>query len=308
MLGFFFLAGIGIIYASQTGWKLRILFIPLGSTALLVLGVLAILFALWGLRQAFRPDPVTIDATGLGLRGAGINRVVPWGAIDAVFLEPHVNAGDNSSTHRLVVTPAPGVELGTAADYRNQADGRPSIVLLAVDEIQESVTGVHQALATFAGPRVRAGDGQPGAWPVNLSRHLRAARSRCSAAVASPLVVQGVVEDGLQQQALIHGDEDPGDRLRVDPRRQAGAGEQVGGVPGGPVDARADQVADRLRADRLGPHLQRQPQGVAPGRVGEAAQEAANATDGSSRRRRSRCSCRSVTMAVIMSSLPVKYR
>jgi hypothetical protein len=153
MVGFFLLAGLGVVYASQTGWELSLMFIPIGSTGLLVIGVIAILFALWSLRQAFRPDPVTIDQTGLKLRVAGINRVVSWGAIDAVFLEPYVNPGSDTSTHRLIVTPAPGADLGTAAEYRNQADGRPSIILLALDEIVQSPAEVHQALAAYAGPR-----------------------------------------------------------------------------------------------------------------------------------------------------------
>jgi hypothetical protein len=153
LLAVYFAAGIGIIYASQTGWKMSILFIPLGSTALLVLGAVVVLFALWSVRQAFRPDPVTIEQPGLRLRVAGINRAVPWGAIDAVFLEPYVNPGDDSSTHRLVIVPAAGVDLGTAAEYRNQADGRPSIVLLALDETLQTPAEVHQALAAFAGPR-----------------------------------------------------------------------------------------------------------------------------------------------------------
>ncbi|GAB3825345.1 hypothetical protein GCM10027610_005060 [Dactylosporangium cerinum] len=74
LLALYFAAGLGIIYASQTGWELRILFIPLGSTALLVLGAVVVLFALWSLRQAFRPNPVTIEQAGLRLRVAGINR------------------------------------------------------------------------------------------------------------------------------------------------------------------------------------------------------------------------------------------
>jgi hypothetical protein len=163
MLAFFALAGLVTIWASQTGWELRVLFIPLGSTALLVLGVLAILGALWGLRQAFRPDPVTIDGAGLRVRLAGTNRMLPWGAIDAVFLEPHVNH-DDTRTHRLIVVPAPGADTGVAADYRNQADGRPSIILLALDEIAEPVDEVARALAAYAGHRfaARAASPEPG--------------------------------------------------------------------------------------------------------------------------------------------------
>lgn len=153
MLGLFLLAGLVIIYLALTGWELRLLFIPIGSTALLVLGLLPILAAVWGVRQALRPDPVSIADAGLRLRVAGLDRVLPWSAIDAVFLEPHVNAGDDSHTHRLVVVPTPGADPGITASYANQADGRPSVILLALDEIMESSAAVAHALAVFGGPR-----------------------------------------------------------------------------------------------------------------------------------------------------------
>jgi hypothetical protein len=89
--------------------------------------------------------------------------MLPWSAIDAVFLEPHVNP-DDTHTHRLIVVPAPGADAGVAADHRNQADGRPSIVLLALDEITEPVDEVARALAAYAGQRfgARATSPEPG--------------------------------------------------------------------------------------------------------------------------------------------------
>ncbi len=162
MLGLFLLAGLVIVYLSQTGWELRLLFIPVGSTALLVLGLLPILGVAWGVRQVFRPDPVTIDETGLRLRVAGLDRLLPWSSIDAVHLEPHVNAGDDSHTHRLVVVPTPDAEPGLTASHANQADGRPSIIVLALDEISESFADVSHALAVHAGPRFAPHDSR--AW------------------------------------------------------------------------------------------------------------------------------------------------
>ncbi|MFF5225984.1 hypothetical protein [Dactylosporangium sp. NPDC000521] len=154
LLALYFLAGCGVIWASRTGTELTVLvFINLGSTALLILGGLAIVFSLWQLREAFRPDPVVIGEAGLQLKVAGINRLVPWGAIDAVFLEPYVNPGSDTRTHRLVLTPAPGVDLGAKTDYSNQTDGRPSIVLLALDETLHTANEVAQALAAYAGQR-----------------------------------------------------------------------------------------------------------------------------------------------------------
>lgn len=153
MIGLYFLAGLVLAYFALTGYELRILFIPLGPIPLLIVAVLSVLFGCWSLRQAFRPDPVHIDEAGLRLRVAGINRVVPWGAIDAVHLEPYANPGDDSRTHRLVVVPAPGVDLGRVADHRNQADGRQSIVLLELDETMHTFPEVAQVLAMYAGPR-----------------------------------------------------------------------------------------------------------------------------------------------------------
>jgi hypothetical protein len=153
VLGLFLLGGLVAIYASQTGYELRLLFIPLGSVALLVVGALAILFAAWGVRRAFRPDPVVIQLDGLRLRVAGVNRVVPWEAIDAVLLEPYTNPGSESRTHRLVIVPAAGADLWVAASYQNQVDGRASIILLALDEIRESHGEVSQALMGHAGQR-----------------------------------------------------------------------------------------------------------------------------------------------------------
>ncbi|MET7422629.1 hypothetical protein [Dactylosporangium sp. NPDC005555] len=156
LLGLSFLAGVVIIWLSLTGSGLTVLFIPLGSTALFVLGVLPILFSLWSVRQAFRPEPVVIEQGGLRLRVAGIDRAVPWAAIDAVFLEPYVNPGDDSHTLRLVVVPAAGADLGVVAEYRNRTDGRPSIILLALDEILEPPADVARSLATYAGPKYAA--------------------------------------------------------------------------------------------------------------------------------------------------------
>jgi hypothetical protein len=152
-----FLCALWVIYASQTGYELRILVFPVGSNALLVAGVLAALASLYGLRHLFRPHPIHIDEPGLTLRMSGINQTVPWTALDAVILEPH--ADGRSVTARLLLVPAVGVDLGKKADHPSPIDGRPSIALLSLNEIREPKDHVAKTLARYAGPRFVDGTG-----------------------------------------------------------------------------------------------------------------------------------------------------
>ncbi|GAA2605047.1 hypothetical protein GCM10010399_40120 [Dactylosporangium fulvum] len=95
---------------------------------------------------------MVISEAGLALRVAGINRAVPWSAIDAVLVEAHVDTTDNSRTLRLVLVPAQGADLGVPAAYQNTVDGRPSVVLLDLDEIHDAESAI-QALGRFAHDR-----------------------------------------------------------------------------------------------------------------------------------------------------------
>jgi hypothetical protein len=152
-IAFFLMAGLFTIWASRNGWQLRVLFVPLGSGALLVVGLIAVLGALAGLASTFRPAPIKLDESGLRLRVAGINRFVPWASVDAVLLEPCAGTLDNAGAPRLLLVPSAEADLGVVAEYQNKVDGRPAIILLSLDSLRESQDQVIQALATCAGQR-----------------------------------------------------------------------------------------------------------------------------------------------------------
>ncbi|MFC3505328.1 hypothetical protein ACFOOK_30800 [Micromonospora krabiensis] len=152
-IAFFLVGGLVTIWASQNGWELRILVLPLGSGALLVVGLIMVLGALAGLASTVRPAPITLDESGLRLRVAGIDRSVPWASIDALILEPHQGSLDSTGAPRLLLVPSADAELGTVAEYQNKVDGRSSIILLPLDSLRASQDQVIQVLATYAGQR-----------------------------------------------------------------------------------------------------------------------------------------------------------
>jgi hypothetical protein len=152
-LGFFLLGGLALIWASQNGWQLRILIVPVGAGPLLVVGVVMVLGVLAVLAGSFRFAPMMLDGSGLRLRVAGINRSVPWASIDAVILEPHTGTLDSTGAPRLVLVPSADADLGVVAEYRNKVDGRPSIILLSLDSLRESQDHVVRAFKTYGGER-----------------------------------------------------------------------------------------------------------------------------------------------------------
>jgi hypothetical protein len=152
-LAFFLLGGLVIIWASQNGWEMRLLFVPLGSTALLIVGLISVLGALAVLASSFRPTPIVVSESGLRLRVAGIDRSVPWTSIDALILEPYQATPDTLPAPRLLLVPSADANLGKVAEYQNKVDGRLSIILLELDSLRAPQGQVIQALATYAGQR-----------------------------------------------------------------------------------------------------------------------------------------------------------
>ncbi|GAB3808072.1 hypothetical protein [Micromonospora zhanjiangensis] len=150
-IAFFLVGGLGVMWASQNGWELRLLFIPVGSVALLVAGLLAFLVGVALVASAFRPTPIVLDESGLRLRVAGINRSVPWSSVDAMVLEPHQGPSDGTDAPRLLLVPTADADLGVAAEYRNTVDGRPSVVLLGLDSLADSPDQVIRAFVRYAG-------------------------------------------------------------------------------------------------------------------------------------------------------------
>jgi hypothetical protein len=162
MVAFFFLGGLVCAWLALDGWEIRLLFIPLGSTALLVLGLLMAVGAAAAVAFSFRPGPLVIGESGLQVRAAGIARVLPWTAVDALVLEPYDDAAKRD-TMRLVLVPAAGVDLGVEVEYANKVDGREGVILFAFTDVREPVADVARVLATYAGPRFVSGvSGQTG--------------------------------------------------------------------------------------------------------------------------------------------------
>ena len=152
-IAFFLVGGLVTIGAAQNGWQLRVLVVPLGSGALLVVGLIMVLGALAGLASTFRPAPIALDESGLRLRVAGIDRSVPWTSVDALILEPYQGNLDSTGPARLLLVPSADADLGTVAEYQNKVDGRPSIILLPLDSLRASQDQVIHVLATYAGQR-----------------------------------------------------------------------------------------------------------------------------------------------------------
>jgi hypothetical protein len=150
--GVVFLLGAPILlWASQNGWELRILFIPLGPGSMFVFGLIAAIIGVLSLASRLFPFGFVIDESGLRLRRVGgISRSVPWAAVAAVILEPPVTAKGKPV---LVLVPADGADLGVSATYPNKLDGRPSVVLLSLDDLRESQDDIARALSTYAGSR-----------------------------------------------------------------------------------------------------------------------------------------------------------
>ncbi|MET7670210.1 hypothetical protein [Micromonospora luteifusca] len=149
-IAFFLLGGLLTMWASQHGWELRVLIVPVGSGPLFLFGLVSFLGALALGASAFRPSPIFIDETGLRLHVAGIKRSVPWASIDAVFLEPPVSTAQGAGFPRLVLVPATGVNVGVDAEYTNKVDGRPSIILVGLDSLRASEDEVVRAFERYA--------------------------------------------------------------------------------------------------------------------------------------------------------------
>ncbi|MBV1849606.1 hypothetical protein KUA19_05625 [Catellatospora sp. NEAU-YM18] len=73
--------------------------------------------------------------------------------MEALIIEPYTGTLAGNGAPRLVLVPAPGADLGVAAEYQNKIDGRPSIILLSLDSILESLEQVKLGLSTYAGAR-----------------------------------------------------------------------------------------------------------------------------------------------------------
>ncbi|MFI7246596.1 hypothetical protein [Micromonospora chalcea] len=119
-----------------------------------------ILLGLWlvsaGVFVAYqlRPFRFRIGADGLDLRAAGLNRLVAWAEIDAVVLDqPLPSAGRKQKAASVLLVPATAATIDRRLTGRSPVDGRPALVLLDLDQVQQPADEVAAALARFGAGR-----------------------------------------------------------------------------------------------------------------------------------------------------------
>ncbi|MBQ1046469.1 hypothetical protein KBX35_28095 [Micromonospora sp. C32] len=119
-----------------------------------------ILLGLWLLSAAafvayqLRPFRFRIGADGLDLRVAGLNRLVAWAEIEAVVLDqPLPTAGRKQKAASVLLVPATAATIDRRLTGRSPVDGRPALVLLDLDQVQQPPGEVAAALAQFGGSR-----------------------------------------------------------------------------------------------------------------------------------------------------------
>ncbi len=110
----------------------------------------------------FRPFRFGIGADGLDLRVAGLARLVPWAEIEAVILDqPLPPGGRKRKAPSLLLLPAVASTIDRPLTGRSPVGGRPALVLLSLDRVQQPVDEVAAALTRFGGSRFRDVRPQP---------------------------------------------------------------------------------------------------------------------------------------------------
>ncbi|MEV6519227.1 hypothetical protein AB0M37_25970 [Micromonospora chalcea] len=119
-----------------------------------------ILLSLWLLSASvfvayqLRPFRFRIGADGLDLRVAGLNRLVAWAEIEAIVLDqPLPTAGRKQKAASVLLVPATAATIDRRLTGRSPVDGRPALVLLDLDQVQQPPGEVASALAHFGGSR-----------------------------------------------------------------------------------------------------------------------------------------------------------
>ncbi|PZG21467.1 hypothetical protein C1I95_07345 [Micromonospora craterilacus] len=116
----------------------------LAGLVLLTVGVLV--------ADRLRPFRFHIGAAGLNLRVAGLNRLVPWAEVDAIILD-QLAAGGSGRSPSLLLVPATGSTIDAPLTGRSPVDGRPALVLVDLNRVQQPADQVAAALARFGGSR-----------------------------------------------------------------------------------------------------------------------------------------------------------
>ncbi|RBJ02682.1 hypothetical protein DRA43_16460 [Micromonospora provocatoris] len=101
-----------------------------------------------------RPFRFRIGADGLDLRVAGLHRLVAWAEIEAVVLDqPLTSGGRKQRAASVLLVPATASTIDRRLTGRSPVDGRPALVLLNLDQVQQPPGEVAAALAHFGGSR-----------------------------------------------------------------------------------------------------------------------------------------------------------
>nr|WP_030503942.1 hypothetical protein [Micromonospora purpureochromogenes] len=147
----------------QTLWKgltvfgvgvLPLLYLTSASTVRWILLSLWLVSAGVFVAYQLRPFRFRIGADGLDLRVAGLNRLVAWAEIDAVVLDqPLPSAGRKQKAASVLLVPATAATIDRRLTGRSPVDGRPALVLLDLDQVQQPADEVADALARSGASR-----------------------------------------------------------------------------------------------------------------------------------------------------------
>lgn len=106
------------------------------------------------LRHPFRFEA---NDAALIVRCADLKADVPWESVAAVTIE-RLHYADATSAPRLILWPAPGVDLGSKPRYKRKGEERAGFPVISIDELRESPAEVVAALRRVPGGRFAARD------------------------------------------------------------------------------------------------------------------------------------------------------
>lgn len=135
--------------AYLVGW-----IIVVGQFILWIGGGICAIGGAYALFMAVRPFRFRIDEAGLSLRLSefkGMSSPISWERIEAIIMERTPDGG-----RRIVLVPTEDADIGVTPEYANKADGRPSVILVKLDDVKETPDQIASTLRAYAGTRFLA--------------------------------------------------------------------------------------------------------------------------------------------------------
>jgi hypothetical protein len=129
---------------------------PAGGLFLVIFGALSLVVGAMVVRRERKPFRFGIGAEGLMLGVPGIQRLVPWTAIEALVLDqplPKLHDRSTRSGPYLVLLPAQGSDLLGGWPERTLSDGRTGRLVLELDDVRQSREQIAAALRVHSGGR-----------------------------------------------------------------------------------------------------------------------------------------------------------